>query len=77
MTFRPDDTVCYCFSVTRRDIDDAVRGWRLRTVEEVSRHTGACMGCRTCRPDIEDILAEAWAGDETTPPATLFPDPPG
>ena len=50
--------ICYCFRVSEARIREAVRRLGLRTLAEVQRATGACTGCRTCRPDVEAILAE-------------------
>jgi NAD(P)H-nitrite reductase large subunit len=49
---------CYCTAVTRAAVLAAVRTQGCRTVEELQRATGACTGCRTCRPELECLLAE-------------------
>ncbi|MBI4575811.1 MAG: (2Fe-2S)-binding protein [Planctomycetes bacterium] len=53
----PDELVCCCFKVSRRRLEAVIRTHRLRTVEEVTRLTGGCGGCQTCRADIEAMLA--------------------
>ncbi len=49
---------CYCTGVTRATVLAAVRTQGCRTVDEVQRATGACTGCRTCRPELERLLAD-------------------
>lgn len=50
--------ICTCFHVHDGKIRRAIRKDALTTVEEVTDHTRGCGGCRTCRPDVERILAE-------------------
>jgi len=49
---------CYCTAVTRAEVLAAVAARGCRTVEEIQRATGACTGCRTCRPELERLLAD-------------------
>lgn len=56
---RADDVVCSCETVSRTMIERAIRQGGLRTVEEVSRATGASTGCGACRPQVSDMLATA------------------
>ena len=48
---------CWCTGVTR---DEVRRAWLhgARSVEALIRATGACTGCRTCRPELECFAAE-------------------
>lgn len=50
--------VCTCFSVEESAIRAAVREHGCRTVAEIQEHLPVCMGCGTCRPDVEQLLAD-------------------
>jgi NAD(P)H-nitrite reductase large subunit len=57
---RPADgpVICTCFGITAAGMRRIIAERRCATVEDVSEATGACRGCQTCRPDIEEILRE-------------------
>lgn len=50
--------ICHCFHVPEDRIRRYVRAKRLATVDDVRTWTRANSGCRSCRPDIEQIIAE-------------------
>ncbi len=54
----PGRLICHCFHVFEDRIRRYVRERRLETVDDVRSWTRANSGCRSCRPDIEAILAE-------------------
>jgi NifU-like protein len=60
----PGRLICHCFHVFEDRIRRYVRGHRLKTVDEVRSWTRANSGCRSCRPDIEAILAQENGGGE-------------
>lgn len=66
----PDEIVCYCRSVNRKTLEDAVRNGAT-TLRDIQRITGACTGgdCGRLNPKgvccCEDILAII---DEIAPP---------
>lgn len=53
--------VCHCLQVHEGRIVRAIRERRLTTVPEVQFWTRACTGCRSCRVDIEALLARERA----------------
>jgi NifU-like protein len=52
------ELICHCFHVPEDRIRRYVRAKRLATVDDVRSWTRANSGCRSCRPDIERIIAE-------------------
>ena len=54
--------LCYCFQVTEAEIRRAIRLYGLKNLSQVQMKTRACTGCRTCRPDVEAILADEGCG---------------
>lgn len=52
--------ICTCFGVSEKSLEQAIETRSLRTVEEVTRTCNAGGGCRSCRPLIEEILADYW-----------------
>ncbi|RME84386.1 MAG: (2Fe-2S)-binding protein, partial [Planctomycetota bacterium] len=56
--------VCYCFQITRKEIEELIEQYGLKTVDEVATYSEACNGCRTCYIDIEKILAHYWTKKE-------------
>ncbi|MBX3471067.1 MAG: (2Fe-2S)-binding protein [Planctomycetes bacterium] len=56
--FRRDGrVVCRCLFVREGRIRRAVRERGLRTVEDVQFWTRACTGCRSCRVEVEELIA--------------------
>ena len=58
---------CYCTGVLRAQVVAALRGGGAggaqpcRSFDEVRRATGACFGCQSCRPEIEQLMREEQA----------------
>lgn len=52
------EITCTCFAIETQVIRDTIRRHRLKTVDELTAHLPATRGCGTCRPDVEDLLAE-------------------
>jgi len=48
--------VCRCFGVTQEQIERAIRENALDSIEEVTHYTKAGGGCRSCHPQIAEIL---------------------
>ncbi len=61
MDERPPIEVCHCIGVRRDVLLRAIVGG-CRTVEDLQRVTGACTGCRSCRPDLDRLLGESRLG---------------
>ncbi len=52
-----DTTVCYCMSVTKKMIQDAMEAGA-STLEEVQAATGAGTVCGSCLDEIEKLIEE-------------------
>lgn len=52
------EVLCTCFGIETAVLRETIRKHRLRTVEDVRQHLPATKGCGTCRPDVEDLLAD-------------------
>ena len=48
---------CWCTGVTPEQVRAAVMAGCPATVDDVRRVTGACSGCRSCRPELAAFLA--------------------
>lgn len=70
------EKICYCFEVYEKTIEQAVRAFGLRTVDEVKQATKAGCGCHTCHPEIEEILARCARGTFRFPAGNPAPLPP-
>jgi len=57
-----DDTVCYCFHVTRRKLENYARRTRPRVPSQMSQCGGAGTGCGWCVPFLKQIFRRATAG---------------
>ena len=57
--------VCLCRGVSEREIVDATRNGASSLDDISTSCAGAGRDCGTCRPVIEDILAEARGGTAT------------
>lgn len=51
-----DELICVCMDVKKSVIEEAVKNYSLKTVEEVGLVTEAGTSCGACRGEIEDIL---------------------
>jgi NifU-like protein len=53
----PDDKiVCYCYAVTKGEIQKVIDKHKLLAVGDVTWYTGAGGGCGGCRMDIQGML---------------------
>ncbi len=59
----PEQLICYCFQVTEKEIEDAIRIKGLKSTEEINEATQAGCGCHTCWPDLEEILQRCAKGE--------------
>jgi len=62
-----DDTICYCFHVSKRKIVNFIRIHRPRRASQVSECGGAGTGCGWCVPYLKRYFEEAVAGAVTLP----------
>jgi NAD(P)H-nitrite reductase large subunit len=56
-----DRLLCHCLTVTWADVEKTVREHRARTVKQVTAQCRAGGGCRSCHPEIEQIIARVKA----------------
>jgi nitrite reductase (NADH) large subunit len=52
----PEFDRCYCTGVMKDDVVEAVLKRGCRSLDEVRSSTGACSGCRSCRPELEALV---------------------
>ena len=64
-----DDTICYCFHISKRKIQNFIRVHRPRRASQISECGGAGTGCGWCVPFLKRYFNEAAAGGVTTPDA--------
>jgi NAD(P)H-nitrite reductase large subunit len=57
-----DDTICYCFHVSKRKILNFLRIHRPRRARQVSECGGAGTGCGWCVPFLKRYFAEVCEG---------------
>ncbi len=65
MDARGSIEVCHCIGVRHDALLRAIAGG-CRTVEDLQRVTGACTGCRSCRPDLERMLSASRIDPDPT-----------
>jgi bacterioferritin-associated ferredoxin len=69
----PDDTICYCFHITKRKIQNFIRVNRPRRASQISECGGAGTGCGWCVSYLKRYFAatqgEPVPGQETLDPA--------
>ena len=63
----PDDTICYCFHVSKRKIVNFIRVHQPRRASQISECGGAGTGCGWCIAYLKRYFAEAQgsAGEGT------------
>ena len=67
-----DDTICYCFHVSKRKILNHIRVHRPRRASQISECGGAGTGCGWCVPYLKRYFAQA-AGEMQDERETLTP----
>src|SRR5687767_13052628 len=55
MSLKPDDTVCFCFHVSLRKIENFCRFQKPRVASQISECLSAGTGCGWCRPMLRRI----------------------
>jgi NAD(P)H-nitrite reductase large subunit len=50
--------------MVRSEVVAALRAEKCRTVDELRRASGACFGCQSCRPELEQLIKEEWENAE-------------
>jgi NAD(P)H-nitrite reductase large subunit len=68
-----DDTICYCFHVSKRKIVNFIRVHRPKRASQISECGGAGTGCGWCVPFLKRYFDEAVSGN-VTEPDRLTPD---
>ncbi|REJ84644.1 MAG: (2Fe-2S)-binding protein [Planctomycetota bacterium] len=68
-----DDTICYCFHVSKRKIVNYIRVHRPRRASQVSACGGAGTGCGWCIPYLKQYFAEAQ-GERSESADALTPE---
>lgn len=72
-----DDTICYCFHISKRKIINYLRIHQPRRASQLSNCGGAGTGCGWCVPFLKRYFAEAsgsTTGAEELPPEIATPD---
>lgn len=57
-----DDTICYCFHISKRKILNFIRVHKPRVASQLSECGGAGTGCGWCVAYLKKYFAEAQAG---------------
>jgi len=52
-----EKTLCYCLGVSYGRVTDTLRSEECKTVSQVTRLCKAGGGCRSCHPEIEELMA--------------------
>ena len=63
MTVNLDDTICYCFHISKRKIVNFIRITRPRRASQVSECGGAGSGCGWCVSYLKRCFADAGESD--------------
>ena len=50
--------LCYCLGVRYGRVIDTIRADRCTSVQQVTRRCKAGGGCRSCHPEIQELIAE-------------------
>ena len=62
---QPDDTICYCFHISKRKIVNFIRIRQPRVPSQISECGGAGTGCGWCVPFLKKYFHESAAGETT------------
>ncbi len=59
--------ICHCFSVSEKDIIDAIKKNGAKTFDDISKITSAGLACGRCRENIQNILNKYVKKEEKIP----------
>lgn len=59
--------ICTCFNVTEKQILEAIKVNKLKSVEEVTDYTKAGGACGQCKSVIKDIIDDYWKNNQPAP----------
>ena len=63
----PGRYACRCLRITEEEVVQAVTTLRLRTVDELRRHTGAGDGCTACHRTLRLLLHQHAQSSSSSP----------
>lgn len=70
-----DDTVCYCFHITKRKVLNFIRLHRPRVASQVAACGGAGTGCGWCVPYLKRYFQESQPAASVGQPSPATSDP--
>jgi len=71
-----DDTVCYCFHISKRKVLNFIRLHRPRVASQIAECGGAGTGCGWCVPYLKRYFQESLSPSAIEPAATASePEP--
>lgn len=71
-----DDTVCYCFHISKRKVLNFIRLHRPRVASQIAECGGAGTGCSWCVPYLKRYFQESLATSAAAAsPASSEPEP--
>lgn len=57
-TMQPTDLICECMSVSKERLEKVI-SQGVETLPDISKLTGACTVCRSCKPRIQELLGQS------------------
>jgi len=51
-----DEVICPCYDLTKKDLIEAIKKHKIKTVEELSEITGAGTICGACIYELEELV---------------------
>ncbi len=69
-----DDTVCYCFHITKRKILNFIRIEKPRRASQISECGGAGTGCGWCRPFLVHFFEQMVVQGKEEPDEAITPE---
>lgn len=59
----PNRILCYCLGVPYGVVEAAIREQDLKTVAAITQATKAGAGCRSCHPELKELLTAVRQGE--------------
>ncbi len=61
MTNDDNEIICFCFNLSRKDIENLIKEKKLYSIEDISKETRITLACGACKEGVISILNSVYS----------------